>query len=195
MAGKAMTVLQSDILENYYADNAKKLHRVIDKILMKFGGLSGKDKDDFYSLANEVFIDVMKRYDNSQSFDGFLYSCLLNKIKTDITRRNREKRKADRLSISLDAIIGDDEGRNLLELIPSDFDTFEEATRRQGSGQYQEKIQLYISKLSNQQVNILNLMVDGYKPNEIQRILEISSKDYSDDLQIIRSYERVKILF
>lgn len=195
MAGKAVTVLQSDILESYYADNAKKLHRVTDKILMKFGGLSGKDKDDFYSLANEVFTDVMKRYDNSQSFDGFLYSCLFNKIKTEITRRNREKRKADRLSISLDALIGDDEGCNLLELIPSDFDTFEEATRRQGSGQYQEKIQLYISKLSNQQVNILNLLIDGYKPGEIQKILEISSKDYSDDLQIMRSYERVKILF
>ena len=48
---------------------------------------------------------------------------------------------------------------------------------------------------SNQQVNILNLLIDGYKPGEIQKILEISSKDYSDDLQIMRSYERVKILF
>ena len=195
MAGKAVTVLQSDILESYYADNAKKLHRVTDKILMKFGGLSGKDKDDFYSLANEVFTQVLKKYDDSQSFDGFLYSCLLNKIKTDITKRNRMKRKADRMAVSLDALIGDDEGCNLLELIPSDFDTFEEATGRQGSGQYQRKIQRYISRLSSQQVNILNLLVDGYKPGEIQKILEISSKDYSDDLQIMRSYERVKILF
>lgn len=194
MAGKA-AVLQSDILEAYYAENAKKLHRVTDRILMKFGGLSGKDKDDFYSLANEVFVDVMKRYDNTQSFDGFLYSCLSNKIKTDITKRNREKRKADRLSVSLDAFTEDEEGRNLLEFIPSDFDTFEEVSRRQGNGQYEDKIQQYISKLSSRQVNILNLLIDGYKPGEIREILEISIKEYSDDLQIMRSYENVKILF
>lgn len=83
------------ILVTYYSNNAKKLHNTVDKILLKFGGISGKDVDDFYSLANEVFVDVMRRYDGTQSFDGFLYSCLLNKIKTEITRRNREKRKAD----------------------------------------------------------------------------------------------------
>ena len=97
MTGEALSVLQSDILNTYYADNAKKLHKTVDKILCRFGGLSGKDTDDFYSLANEVFTDVMKRYDYKQSFDGFLYSCLSNKIMTEITRRNREKRKADRM--------------------------------------------------------------------------------------------------
>lgn len=89
MARKDLAVLQPYILDSYYADNAKKLHRIVDKILSKFGGLSGKDMDDFYSLANEVFTDVLKRYDHVQSFDAFLYSCLLNKIKTEITRRNR----------------------------------------------------------------------------------------------------------
>lgn len=39
------------ILITYYADNAKKLHTIVDKILIRFGGLSGKDFDDFYSLA------------------------------------------------------------------------------------------------------------------------------------------------
>ena len=70
---------------------------MVDKVLLKFGGLSNKDLDDFYSLANEVFVNVMQRYDDSQPFDAFLYSCLLNKIKTEMTRRNREKRKADRM--------------------------------------------------------------------------------------------------
>lgn len=53
------------ILNTYYAQNARKLHRTVDKILLKFGGLSGKDFDDFYSLANEVFVDVMNRYDDT----------------------------------------------------------------------------------------------------------------------------------
>ncbi len=161
MANETLAVLQPCILDTYYADNAKRLHKVVDKILLKFGGLSNKDKDDFYSLANEVFVDVMRRYDCKKSFDGFLYSCLSNKIMTEITRRNREKRKADKLSISLDGITGNDEECNLLEFIPSDFDTFEEAAKRQENGQYRDKVQQYISRLSNEQVNILNLLMDG----------------------------------
>ncbi|MDE6737702.1 MAG: hypothetical protein K2K07_01220, partial [Lachnospiraceae bacterium] len=129
MTSTDLAVLQSNILDSYYADNAKKLHKVVDRILSKFGGLSNKDTDDFYSLANEVFAEIMTRYDYEQSFDGFLYSCLVNKIKTEMTRRNREKRKADRMSVSLDGTNENEEECSLLDIIPSDFDTFEEAIR------------------------------------------------------------------
>lgn len=195
MTSKELPVSQQYILNTYYADNAKKLHRIVDGILSKFGGLSNKDKDDFYSLANEVFADIMKKYDDSQSFNGFLYSCLSNKIMSEITKRNREKRKADRMAISFDATNESGEECCLLDFVPSDFDTFEEAIKRQEIGQYRDKVQQYISRLSNQQVNILNLLIDGYKPNEIQMILEISSTEYAEDLKIMRSFENVKILF
>lgn len=195
MKNADFVALQADILDTYYADNAKKLHRMVDKILCKFGGLSDKDRDDFYSLANEVFVDVLKRYDHKQAFETFLYSCLLNKAKTEVTKRNREKRKADRMCVSLDGVNNDDEGCGLLEFIASDFNTFEEVVKRQGSGQYQDKIQHYISRLSNRQVNILNYLIDGYKPVEIQKKFHISSAEYSDDLKTMRSYENIKILF
>lgn len=194
MTNKELPALQP-VIDTYYADNAKKLHKVVDRILSKFGGLSSKDMDDFYSLANEVFADIMKKYDETQSFDGFLYSCLSNKIMTEITKRNREKRKADRMSVSLDATNESGEDCCLLDFIPSDFDTFEEVAKKQDGEQYQDKVQQYISKLSNQQVNILNLLIDGYRPIEIQLILEISSTEYAEDLKIMRSYENVKILF
>lgn len=195
MKNADFAALQADILNTYYADDAKKLHRMVDKILCKFGGLSGKDTDDFYSLANIVFVDVLKRYDQEQSFDTFLYSCLLNKIKTEITKRNREKRKADRMCISLDAVNDSNEKCSLLDFIASDFDTFEEAIKNYGSGQYQDKVERYISRLSRQQINILNYLVDGYNATEIQRIFFISSAEYSDNLKTMRSYENIKILF
>lgn len=195
MTDKDLSPLQLQILDTYYANNAKKLHRVIDRILSKFGGLTYKDTDDFYSLANEVFADVLKRYDGEQSFDGFLYSCLSNKIMSEITKRNREKRKADRMSISLEAVNDKGEDYSLLDCIPSDFDTFEEASKCQENGEYCNKVQQYISRLSNQQVNILNLLIDGYKPFEVRRILELSPKEYADNMQIMRCYENVKVLF
>ena len=192
---KEISISLQPYINTYYADNARKLHKVVDKILFKFGGLSNKDMDDFYSLANEVFVQAMRRYDHTQSFDGFLYSCLSNKIMTEITRRNREKRRADRLSISLDSVNQEEEVCSLLDFIASDFDTFEEAAKTQENGQYQDKVQLYISKLSNLQVTILNLLIDGYKPNEVRGLLEISQREYADNMQTMRNYKNIKILF
>ena len=99
------------------------------------------------------------------------------------------------MAVSLDAVNDDGEECSLLDMIPSDHDTFEEASKGQENGQYGNKIRRYISSLSDRQVGILNLLIDGYKPGEICRILEISSKEYSDNLDIMKCYEKVKILF
>ena len=95
----------------------------------------------------------------------------------------------------MDAVNGEEEELSLLDFLPSDFETFEEAAKRQESGKYQDKVERYISRLSNCQVNILNLLIDGYKPNEVQRLLEISPTEYADNMQAMRSYENIKILF
>ncbi|MDE6025011.1 MAG: hypothetical protein K2G45_06100 [Lachnospiraceae bacterium] len=182
------------ILITYYSNNAKKLHKMVDKILLKFGGFSDKDIDDFYSLANEVFVDVMRRYDGSQPFDGFLYSCLLNKIKTEITRRNREKRKADRMSISIDTPVGDDENCTIGDLIVDDFTIEKELFERNEEG-YSKKMLLYLSRLSNLQKEVLKLNIAGYVPDEIREELHISEKQYEDCFSAIHSYRNVSVLF
>ena len=182
------------ILITYYANNAKKLHNVVDKILLKFGGLSDKDTDDFYSLANEVFVDVMKRYDGSQAFDGFLYSCLLNKIKTEITRRNREKRKADRMSISIDTPIGDDENCTIGDIIADDFTIEKELFEEKEEG-YSKRMLMYLSRLSDLQKEVLRLNIAGYFPSEIKEELHISERQYADCYAAIHSYRNVSVLF
>lgn len=182
------------ILVTYYSNNAKKLHNVVDKILFKFGGISDKDMDDFYSLANEVFVDVMRRYDNSQTFDGFLYSCLLNKIKTEITRRNREKRKADRMSISIDTPIGDDENCTIGDIIADDFTIEKELFEGKEEG-YSRRMLMYLNRLSNLQKEVLRLNIAGYLPSEIREELHISERQYTDCYAAIHSYRNVSVLF
>ena len=182
------------VLITYYANNARKLHKVVDKILLKFGGLSDKDLDDFYSLANEVFVDVMKRYDGSQSFDGFLYSCLLNKIKTEMTRRNREKRRADRMSISIDTPIGDDENTTIGDMI-ADASTIEKELFEDDEVGYSKGMLLYLSRLSKLQKEVLRLNIAGYLPGEIREELHISEKQYADCYAAIHSYRNVSVLF
>lgn len=183
-----------EILSVYYESNARKLHKMVDKILMKFGGLSDKDLDDFYSLANEVFTDVLKKYDGIQPFDGFLYSCLSNKIKTEMTRRNREKRRADRMSIPIDTPIGDDENTTIGDMIADDYIIENEVFER-NKDRYSKRVLLYLSKLSKLQKEILRLNIAGYLPNEIREELHISEKEYADCYAAIHSYRNVSVLF
>lgn len=182
------------ILNKYYADNAKKLHKVVDKILKRFGGLSDKDVDDFYSLSNEVFVDVMARYDDSQSFDAFLYSCLLNKIKTEMTRRNREKRKADRMSISIDTPIGDDENCTIGDMIASDFSIEKELFEKDKREEWSEEANMYLDSLSPLQRKIAFLLSDNNTPNEICEELHITLKHFENSMKRILADERIRSL-
>ncbi len=181
------------ILVTYYADNARKLHRIVDKILLRFGGLSDKDLDDFYSLANEVFVDAMRRYDESQPFDIFLYSCLLNKIRSEISRRNREKRKADRMSISIDTPIEEDKNTTIGDMIADDF-SIERELFDNKEERFSGRMLLYLNRLSNLQKEVLRLNAAGYLPNEIREKLHINAKQYADCYAAIHSYRNVSVL-
>lgn len=181
------------IMNAYYANNAKKLHQLVDKILARFEGISDKDRDDFYSLANEVFVDVMGRYDDSQPFDAFLHSCLRNKIKTEMTRRNREKRKADRIAFSLDACVGGDEELTVGDLIADSFDLERQVLGQEGS--QSQKIAAYLASLSRRQRKVVELLARSYGSGEIRDILHLTKKEYADAVSGIHAYENISLLF
>lgn len=158
--------------------------------------LSESDYDDFFSTANLTLWQAYNAFDPDLgvSFGAFLYSCLKRKFASEVKSRYRKKRLADRNSVSLDTSLDEEEGCNLYELIPSDFDVFEEVMESQEGVQNQDKIQKYISRLSRRQVDMLNLLIDGYRPAEIRQMLEISPGEYWDSLKVMRSYENVKFL-
>lgn len=191
MINKDLSLLQMQILDAYYVNNAKRLHKMVDRILFKFGGISEKDTEDFYSLANEVFVDVIRRYDESQPFDGFLYSCLSNRIMSEITRRNREKRRADRMSISLDSPVGND-GLTIGDILADNFDMEKEIFGEINTLTF--KLEKYLAMLSKKQRVVLELLSYCYKAAEIQKILHVLQREYADMIECIHSYEKIKIL-
>lgn len=184
------------LLQPYCENDMKKLKQMSQSIFMKFNEpISNADYVEFYSLANMTLWQAYNSYnpDMGIKFEGFLHTCLKKKFKTELTHRHRHKRVVNQLAISLDA--EDEEECSLLDVISSDFDTFEEAVNKQGKDQFQDKVQKYISKLSKLQIKILNLLMEGYKPIEIQQTLKISSREYAENMRIMRSYENVKVLF
>lgn len=182
------------MLEEYYRNNGKKLHSMVDKILRKFCGIYLKDYDDFYSLSNEVFVEVLNRYDGIRDFDGFLYACLLKKVKTEITRRNRIKRKTDINAISIDTPVGEDEASTIGDILASDFDINSEISEEIGIS-CDEKVEEYLNSISRIQRDIVEMRMKGYEPFEIRDSLEITQKQYNSHMSNLKSYENKKVLF
>lgn len=198
---------KEQIVLEYYSDNAKRLRAVTDRILMRFGGISQKDYDDFYSLANEVFTKVLRTYDGTQKFENYIYSCLSNKIKTEFTYRNRSKRRVkwekvtkereDEVEfindISLEAPVGGGEVMALESTLPSGFDLEKVISGKNGEA-YGDNIKKYLEKLSKRQREIVLMLSEGYKAEEIKKSLNITSGIYSDCMRAIQSYSNIKIL-
>lgn len=184
------------LLKPYCENDMRQLKRMSQSIFMRFNEpISNADYDEFYSIANMTLWQAYNSYnpDMGIKFEGFLRTCLQRKFKTELTHRHRHKRILNQFTISLDA--ENEEQCNLSDTIPSDFDTFDEAVKGQEKEQFQDKTQVYISMLSKLQVKILNLLMEGYNPNEIRQTLKISSTEYAENLRIMRSYENVKVLF
>lgn len=194
-----------DITAKHY--NTKSLNKMVDKILDKFGGLSQKDYDDFYSLADEVFVLAANDFDGTGTFEGFLKFRLNRKIQTMISERNRLKRcdieiiknpggtteKIFHQTLSLDAPCvsdSDDEDYNLYDMIPSGFQIEKEVKELKENG-----LKEYFERLSLTQREITNLLIVGYQPAEIREKLHISEKEYMDNLLGIKSYENISLLF
>lgn len=188
-----ITESMKPIIDFYYKNNAKQLYSMVDKILMKLHFID-IDKDDFYSLANVVFMYTLRDYDASKPFEGFLYSCLYKKFCTEMTRRIREKRKADRMSISIDTPIGEDKNITLGDTIADNFNVEKEVLEN-NEEQYSSKMLFYLSRLSKLQKEVLKLNIAGYLPNEIIEELHITEKQYADCNAAIHSYRNVSVLF
>ena len=84
-------------LQDYYkvkANGETKLQTTVKNYIKKFGGIYQKDYDDFYSVANECVEKAIRMFDENSKhdFDTYIKSCLIKKIKTEMTKRNRQKR-------------------------------------------------------------------------------------------------------
>lgn len=179
---------------SYYDNNAQKLHSLVDSILYKLH-FHDVNNDDFYSLSNEVFYKALRDYDGVQSFDGFLYSCLTKKFKSEMTYLNRKKRKGNLPDVSWDEMIDSSEEITYSDVIfdeKSDFeaDFIEKNVKKHVSAE----VKIYLSNLSPLQKKIALMIADDYTPSEICEKLHITTNHYKNLFGRITSDENIKIL-
>ena len=73
-----------------YAGNSM-IQKTVQKELRKIGGISQMEEDNFYSLANEVFFNTLKLWDEKRSFKTYFKSNLRRKVSTELRNMNRKK--------------------------------------------------------------------------------------------------------
>lgn len=183
-----------DLVDLYFQNDGKKLYRMIDKVLirLKFNVV----RSDFYSLGNEIFLDALCRYDGKQDFNGFLYSCLSNKFKTEMTRRNREKRKADKMALSWETPIGDEEdgGSTLGDMIASNINIEKEILGDDSDIIMDEKIERYFKSLSKIQRKIIEMKMQNVEVQHIKEELGLTDSQYSSHMEEVVQYEHIRLL-
>ena len=169
--------MKAAIIESYYGNEGKRLRKLVDSILVRFGGIYDKDKDDFYSIGNEVFVSAIRSYvDGKQSFDSYLRGCISNRVKTEITRRNAAKRSAD--IIPMTAINEDGEESEMD--VASDFDLEEDILSEESAKEIYEN-------LSSLGKKIVQLRLQGKSDVEIKNILGITQSDLANETKKMQS--------
>lgn len=205
-----------DLVDLYFENDGKVLYGLIDKVLFKLK--FDVEKSDFYSLGSEIFLDALCRYDETQDFNGFLYSCLMNKFKTEMTRRGRNKRCCKTVVeetdgekvIYVEKIIKDDSldrvissphnhaGSNteitLADILASDKTVESELFEEENKEEWRPEVKEYLDKLSPLQRQIAFLLSDENTPEEICEELHITMKHFENSVKRILADERIRPL-
>ena len=203
-----------ETIEWLFANEAKEMRKICNKYMVKFGGISEMDHDDFYSQVGWDVSIASKNYQptDDKSFKEFIYGVIKLSVCKQMTHRNRGKRqliiekeiidetgnktiiKEYIPTVSLDVPVGEEGGMTVGEMLAhkstTENDFFE---KREDT--YSDKMNRYLNKLSSLQKEVLRLISIGFMPSEILEELHINQKMYEDCYQAIHSYRNISLLF
>ena len=208
-----MSRWQLDTIQYYCDCNLRELKKICNPIIIK-KNVPSMHHDDLYSDAMNVLMESVIKFneDVNCSFKTFL----VGNIKRSFYDWTRDNERAIRCNVLKDKegnIIKDENGRNITiqnvsidqplndednttyrDLIASNYNIYDELSDEIGLSK-DDKIEMYLKRLSKMQRRIVILLRDGYKKPEIKDILHIEEKEYSNNMLGIRAYENVRVLY
>ncbi|MCI8770209.1 MAG: hypothetical protein HFH73_03525 [Lachnospiraceae bacterium] len=202
------------IIEDLYSDNGCKLHKLCQKEMARFGGISQKDYDDFYSRVGYEITKARESYDSfhGKSFKDYIFGVIKFSIQKEMTYKNRSKRqnfieseeedeygnlikkKEYITDISLDTPIDEENGLCIGDILPSSFDLDNVLAEKLGDF-YSDNVKNYLEHLPEMPRKVAKLIMKGYKRDDIKRILNITEKQYIQCFTVMKLYENKRILY
>lgn len=207
-----LTKEQMDIVNFFYKDDRKELRIICNQILRNiWNDMPEYYRDDFESLAGFIIILCLDTYDSSVgSFRAYVYPFMQRKFISHIYHINALKNGGDG---NWDGDKRDENGKrvkksvrvrtvNIDDKIKDDSDTTYADIIKGGKSvedivfqnKKDERLEMYINRLSRTQRKIAYLLEQGYKPNEVQEKLGLTPKQYFDNLTEMKSSENTNIL-
>ena len=194
---------QMKILHEYCDNEMAEIKKMCNLIIMNAGGISGKEYDDIYSLAQFLLFKCVKKYDANNkkgaSFKTF-YRGILNRrlYATYLRDKNRQCRSNTRIDkdgnrvflpdVSLDAPTKDCvDTLERIYISPTLEDDFFKPDLK-------EIIKEYLNNLSDEQLEVANLFMEGYHANDIKDILHITQTEFNNRMNGMKSYRNISIL-
>lgn len=196
-----------------FENDAKKMKEICNKYMIKFGGISKMDYDDFYSqvgwdisLARESF-----NPNKGKTFKEYACGVIKMSVWKEMKHRNCGKRqiiiekevidiKGNTIiekeyipTVSLDAPVGEEGGMTVGEMLVYKS-TMEDDFFGEREDTYSDKMNRYLNKLSSLQKEVLRLISIGFMPSEILEELHIDQKIYEDCYNAIHSDRNTKVL-
>lgn len=194
---------QMEIIYDYCNNNMKKLKMVCYPIMIRTGGISEKDHDDIFSLAQLLLYKAVEKYDENNakgaSFNTFFYNILSRRLYATYIRDKNRKCRSNMIEdengnivfipdFSLDAPTK--ECLSMFERISSSYSLEEEVFKEE----YSKEMKEYLSRLSRIQRIILTYLSEGYLPKEIQEMLHINETTYKDNYKAIMNEKNLRII-
>lgn len=191
----------------YMKNDMKKLKQICHRIW--YGKFDKSDYDDLYDVAVDCLIETLVKYNNKKAkLETFLIGNIARKTSTWM-RDNKYRLKRQNLlidetgklilddegkprivmNISLD--VNTDEMKNIKNCLPSRENIEEEIFTEE----YTDKVELYLQQLPRKQERVARLLSQQYTKDEILEILHITTSEYNEQLQGLKKYEYISILF
>ena len=191
----------------YMKNDMKKLKQICHRIW--YGKFDKSDYDDLYDVAVDCLIETLVKYNNEKAkLETFLIGNIARKTSTwmrdnkyRLKRQNLLKDETGKLilddegkprivmNISLD--VNTDEMKNIKNCLPSRENIEEEIFTEE----YTDKVELYLQQLPRKQERVARLLSQQYTKDEILEILHITTSEYNEQLQGLKKYEYISILF
>lgn len=203
-----------EAIEELYENGGRKLRQMCHKEMGRFGGISQKDYDDFYSRVGLEISQAMGKFDPSKgkSLMEYISGIIRFSVMKEMTDRNRGKRQliVERegeeedgrtrsvrdyiTNLSIDTPIGEEDGLTLGDTLPSDFDLEAIILERAGDI-YDEKVERYLSGLSVIQRRIVEMKMEEVPAHEIMEALGLGRREYEEQCHGLKSFANVSVLY
>ena len=207
-----------EVIQWLFANDSKEMKKICNKEMMKFGGISEMDYDDFYSQVGWDISKAKKNYEKNfnlsqdKTFKEYIYGVIKLAVWKQMTKRNRGKRqiiiekevmdgngnttivKEYVQNVSLDASIGDENDSTIGDFICASTN-IEQETEEKCELDISEQVNEYLSELSHTEKEIAKLIMQDFSPDEIKEKLNLSDDEYKRAWKIMSSYEKKRILY